>query len=154
MSARSCTATRAQLTRTTERFGAFTAESKHTRTNSVRVSGAVSRRFSQEVEWRSVVTVSEVSHRWCEVSQNIDRTTAAIMSRRGAGGIPTNKETRQRVRRTTTHQQASTSWRSAALSSWTQQHTGVPTWTHSAPVLIFLNLTSTRTRHKSQTHEM
>ena len=48
-----------------------------------------------------------------------------------AGGNQTNvtsglltETTRQRVRRTTAHQQASASWRSAAESSWTQEHTG------------------------------
>ena len=41
---------------------------------------------------RSVVSASEMSHEWCEVSRKIDRATAVAMSRRGARGHITKRK--------------------------------------------------------------
>ena len=71
---------------------------------------------------RSVVSVSEMSHEWCEVSLKIDRATAVTMSRRGARGHITKRKDatihtttgtmhHQTPQRSTT--QHSTSWHSA-----------------------------------------
>ena len=131
MSARSCTATCARLERTPKEF-------QHTPSNQrlhdqfmQRSSGL--KRSQQKVqpcvEWRSVVTASAMSHWWCEASPKIGRATAVTMSRRSARGIPTDvrtgpstERTRQRVRRTTTHHHASTSWRFALVSPWRLDH--------------------------------
>ena len=115
---------------------------------------------------RSVVSASEVSHEWCEVSLKIDKATAVTMSRRGARGhitkrkdetIHTTTWTRTPRRSTVQH---STSWRSAtdAILLGHREHTGRSRQdTHGTPVLItikrpwWLNFTSTRTRKRHAT---
>ena len=123
MSARSCTATCARLERTPKELS-----NKRLHDQLMQRSSCLRRsqqKVQPEVEWRSVVTASAMSHRWCEASPKIDRVTAATMSRRGARGNPTSvrtglstETTRRRVRRTATHKHASTSWRFDLLSSW------------------------------------
>ena len=117
MNARSCAAACAQLDGTAEGGTAFTVESSPTRT-------AYAQEFMSEAQpaedldeksyGGQVVTASEVSHRWCEVSPKIDLPTTVTRPGRGAGGDPTNTTTRQstetarqRVRRTTLHTPAS-----------------------------------------------
>ena len=80
------------------------------------------------VEWRSVVTASAMSTIGAR-HPKIDRTIAVTMLRRSARGNPTNARTGlstdttlQRVRRTTTHQHASTSWRFDVVSPWRLDH--------------------------------
>ena len=97
---------------------------------------------------RSVVSASEMSHEWCEVSLKIGRATAVTMSRRGARGHITKRKDEtihtttwtmhhQTPRRRTT--QHSTSWRSAtdAILPGHREHTGGSRQdTHGTPVLI------------------
>ena len=97
---------------------------------------------------RSVVSASEMSHEWCEVSLKIDKATAVTMSRRGARGHITKRkdETIHTTTWTTHHQtprrsttQHSTSWRSAtdAILPGHREHTGGSRQdTHGTPVLI------------------
>ena len=84
---------------------------------------------------RSIVSASEMSHEWREVSLKIDRATAVTMSRRGARGHITKRkdETFHTTTLTTHHQtpqrsttQHSTSWRSAtdAILLGHREHTG------------------------------
>ena len=97
---------------------------------------------------RSVVSASEMSYEWCEVSLKIDKSTAVTMSRRGARGHTTKRkdETIHTTTWTTHHQtprrsttQHSTSWRSAtdAILPGHREHTGGSRQdTHGTPVLI------------------
>ena len=97
---------------------------------------------------RSVVSASEMSHEWREVSLKIDRATAVTMSRRSARGHITKREdeTIHTTTWTTHHQtpqrsttQHSTSWRSAtdAILLGHREHTGGSRQdTHGTPVLV------------------
>ena len=75
-----------------------------------------------------------------------------------AWGLST-ETTRRRVRRTTAHQHASTSWRFDLVSPWRLDHpmglgrTPAVHWAVTTEGRGCLNRTSTRTRHRSQTHE-
>ena len=119
---------------------------------------------------RSVVSASEMSHEWFEVSLKIDKATAVTMSRRGAREHITKRkdETIHTTTWTTHHQtpqrsttQHSASWSSAtdATLAWASgAHgwvpAGHPRYTradYDQEARGWLNLTSTRTRHKSQT---
>ena len=97
---------------------------------------------------KSVVSASEMSHEWCEVSLKIDRATAVTMSRRGARGHMTKRkdETIHATTWTTHHQtpRRSTTQHSASCRSATdaillghREHTGGSRQdTHGTPVLI------------------
>ena len=124
MSARSCTATCPRLERTPK-------ELQHPQSNQrphdqLMQRSSCLRSSQQKVQPRSRMEISRGSqvvrgfledrqdHRRNHVEGNPTNVTSGLLA----------ETTQQRVRRTTTHQQLSTSWRSAAEASWTQQHTG------------------------------